>query len=1163
MLLRVLSSVSRRKSISARLSRIVKQYSFSTSIDVSYTRKTPHEHVLLRPGMYIGQINPGKIDTWVYNSVMKKQLLMISPGLLKIFDETLVNACDNKQKDSSMSYIDVNITHKNDSELIISVRNDGKGVPVRLHPTEDNIYIPNLVFGHLLTGSNFDDDKARITGGRHGYGAKLANIFSQWFELETYDATEGLLYRQRWESNMNVAGPPVVTSGPGLSGPTEDYTLITFCPDLRRFHLDVASSPYLASTILRDTITLMHRRVVDVAACVSGVKVRINGEVVPVSSFKDYVNLFTGAANSSHALSYIRIGDRWEVAIGRSQSGAFEQLSFVNAVCTPSGGTHVSYVVDQAVSAIMSAAAKQGLKVLHRSVVQSKLQLIIRCDIENASFDSQSKDSLTSDPASFGSKCQLPPAFLEEFVKQSDIVAELLAEQKNKDKSKLQKAVQTKGRAIPVPKLEDAHAAGTKKASKCTLILTEGDSAKALAVAGLEEVGRDLYGVLPLRGKLLNVRGMAPGRIASNEELSNVAKALGLNFRKEYSNSTDSLRYGHIMLMADQDHDGSHIKGLVINFLQHFWPNLLKREGFLQQFITPLVKASVGARQTKDKWFYSLQEFEEWRKAETSSGAVRVKYYKGLGTNTAAEGKEYFKQLDHHQKFMTHGPKSADAIDLAFSKSRALDRRNWLKSSYKADEYLDPKLKEVLLEDFVNKELIHFSHADNVRSIPSVIDGLKPSQRKVLYACFKRKLTTEMKVVQLAGYVAEQTAYHHGEASLHSTIIRMAQDFIGSNNLPLLHPSGQFGTRSKGGKDSASPRYIFTKLNPVARLLFPEADDDVLDRMEEDGEVVEPKYFVPVIPLVLVNGSEGVGSGWRCLIPPHNPLHLLDRVEARVMQQKAFGDHAPLQPWVRGFKGEVNWGNGRHILFKGVAEKVNDRTVRVSELPVGLWTESYKAKLVKLAQDKLVTGVRETHSSTEVSFTLTVAEEFWAAVDKAGGNLLKALHLERTMHSGNMNAFDENSLLVHFDSTNEILEAHFAIRLDFYHRRKKFRLKQLQHALKVSSNKARFVQAVVTGELSIQAGKGGGARAIQDIEDDLRALKFDALNAAELASESVGYSYLLDMPLHSLSLETADKLNKKATASREALASLEGQSEEDLWLADLRALREEVQKQYS
>lgn len=876
-----------------------------------------------------------------------------------------MNAADNVHRSGKkMTKIEVEATTTMDGGLRVSVLNDGAGIPVERH-SKEKIYVPELIFGHLLTGSNFDDESKRLTGGRHGYGAKLTNIFSKKFSIEILDVARKLLYRQSWEQNMSKSSEPEITKSTAPKS-SSDYTRIIFEPDLQKFSLAPAGESNAESRALDSVIRLFHRRTVDVAACVPSVRVTFNGAEVPVKSFKDYVRMFappveveesvnstsstsantsgtenaSSVSNSHPILFYQKVSDRWEVGVTHSRSSTFENMSFVNSLWTPDGGTHVQLVVLQIVKAFEEALAKKGVSGVHTNTIRNRLMVFVKSSIENPSFESQSKLSLSSKPSSFGSQCILPSSFLKQIIDKSGILDEILLDLKFREEAKLMKSVTkskrtASGSLVDVPKLEDAHFAGdAKKALDCTLILTEGDSAKALAIAGLEAVGRQYYGVMPLRGKILNVRVASTAQLMKNEELVNLCKALGLDFNQSYdgpSLSGTGLRYGKVLLMCDQDHDGSHIKGLVINFFHHFWPALLRQQGFLQQFITPLVKVTGGAKSSSHSSelmsFYSMQEYNAWRRSlsptsiasdqeneltnESSSTTAgqstmkkyKIKYYKGLGTNTADEGKEYFRSLDKHLKQFSSSPQDDDSIDLAFSKSRAADRRQWLESYYDAEDFIDPKFKTISYTDFVNKELIQFSFSDNARSIPSVVDGLKPSQRKILYACFKKKLTSDMKVVQLAGYVAEHTAYHHGEVSLHAAIVNMAQDFVGANNVPLLVPSGQFGTRYQGGSDFASPRYIFTRLAPVTRLLFPEADDPHLVHLEEDGVAVEPKRFLPVIPLLLVNGSQGIGTGWSTFVPGYNPLEILDYVRRKV-RGDATG-YPTLQPWVRGFKGKI------------------------------------------------------------------------------------------------------------------------------------------------------------------------------------------------------------------------------------------------------------------
>jgi DNA topoisomerase II len=399
-------------------------------------------------------------------------------------------------------------------------------------------------------------------------------------------------------------------------------------------------------------------------------------------------------------------------------------------------------------------------------------------------------------------------------------------------------------------------------------------------MSGLSIVGRDYYGVYPLKGKPMNVRDASHSQIMKNEEVKALCDIIGLKPGVQYNQENiKTLRYGSLMIMADQDHDGSHIKGLVINFIHHFWPALLDVPGFLKQFITPIVKVSKGKM---SQTFFTLPEYETWKESTGKNGKFKIKYYKGLGTSTAAEAKEYFSDLDTHEimfgrlsldvneenedettEQFLNAPNArsvaqpdcvksygGELIDLVFNKKKADQRRTWMTENLKKDTYLDycEAVKEqgnVKYSQFINKELILFSRSDCERSIPHVMDGFKPSMRKVLFSCIKRKLKDEIKVAQLAGYIGEHSAYHHGEASLHSTIIGMAQSFVGSNNVNLLTPSGQFGTRRMGGKDSASPRYIFTMLENITRKIFHPDDDELLDYLTDDGMKIEPEFYMP------------------------------------------------------------------------------------------------------------------------------------------------------------------------------------------------------------------------------------------------------------------------------------------------------------------------------
>ncbi|KAF9344707.1 DNA topoisomerase 2, partial [Mortierella sp. NVP85] len=738
----------------------------------------------------------------------------IVPGLYKIVDEIIVNAADNKIRDPTMDTIKINI----DRELgEISVYNNGKGIPVEMHKKE-GCYVPELIFGHLLTSSNYDDSQKKVTGGRNGYGAKLCNIFSTEFVVETADKTNGLTYKQVFSKNMSVTGKPKIAP----MKKTEEFTKISFKPDFDRFGME---------SIDDDLEALLKKRTYDLAGCVKGVKVFLNGERIKIKSFKEYIEMYLPEpveGQEKPKLIYDSPNPRWEVACMPS-SDQFQQVSFVNSISTSKGGVHVDYVTNQIVKELIDTVKKKSkstnVKPFH---IKSHMWVFINCLIENPAFDSQTKEHMTLKHEKF----------IKDVIK-SPIVEGIVNWAAVKDSLALKKTdgSSSRQRLIGIPKLEDAHNAGSKNGRNCTLILTEGDSAKSLVMAGFAQIGRDNYGVFPLRGKLLNVRDTPTATVLANKEIGYIKQILGLKQNKTYTR-VDELRYGHLMIMTDQDHDGSHIKGLIINFLDHYFPSLLKIPGFLTEFITPIVRATKGNEKLN---FFTIPEFESWKEANDGGRGWTTKYFKGLGTSMNKDAKEYFENMNKHKKeFAPLTDEAAALIDMAFNKKKADERKEWL-ANFLPGTYLDNRMSRIPIDDFINKELILFSMADNVRSIPSMVDGLKPGQRKVIFGAFKRKLTAEIKVAQFVGYVSEKSAYHHGEQSLASTIVGLAQDFVGSNNVNLLLPNGQFGSRVQGGKDAASPRYIYTALSPIARRIFHVHDDPLLTYLTDDDTKIEPE----------------------------------------------------------------------------------------------------------------------------------------------------------------------------------------------------------------------------------------------------------------------------------------------------------------------------------
>ncbi|XP_011505758.1 PREDICTED: DNA topoisomerase 2 isoform X2 [Ceratosolen solmsi marchali] len=1149
------------------------------TIEGIYQKKTQLEHILLRPDTYIGSVEPVTELMWIYDQekeLMVQKEIKYVPGLYKIFDEILVNAADNKQRDPKMDTIKIDIDAENNT---ISVWNNGKGIPVAIHK-EENMYVPTMIFGHLLTSSNYDDEEEKVTGGRNGYGAKLCNIFSHRFTVETACKEYKKSLKQTWGNNMGKASEARVKEFHG-----DDFTKVTFSPDLSKFKME---------RLDEDVVSLMSRRAYDVAASSRGVKVFLNGSRIPIKTFKDYVDLYIKGKEDDTGnplkISYENSGPRWEIAITLSDKG-FQQMSFVNSIATTKGGRHVDHVTDLIVKQLIETLKKKNKAGVQIKPFQIKnhLWVFINCLINNPTFDSQTKENMTLQQKNFGSKCTLSEKFITHVTK-SGIVESVLSWAKFKADSQLQKlGPKSKQRKLQgIPKLEDANDAGTARSLDCTLILTEGDSAKSMAVSGIASIGRDKYGVFPLKGKILNVREATHKQILENAEINNLIKILGLQYKKKYESREDlkTLRYGKIMIMTDQDQDGSHIKGLLINFIHYNWPSLLKLN-FIEEFITPIVKARKGNHVLS---FFSLPEFEMWKKETENFHTYKIKYYKGLGTSTAQEAKEYFENMARHRiRFRYDGDQDDQNIIMAFSKKCVDQRKDWLTNHMEetkrrieiglGERYLYEKdTKAVSFSDFINVELVLFSNYDNLRSIPNMMDGLKPGQRKVLYTCFKRNDKREVKVAQLGASVAEHSAYHHGEMSLMATIVNLAQNFVGSNNINLLQPIGQFGTRLVGGKDSASPRYIFTMLSPLARFIFHKHDDALLRHEYDDTQKIEPTYYVPIIPMVLVNGADGIGTGWMTKIPNYNPREIIENL-LRMMEG---ADPKPMVPFYKNFKGTVeSCGDFRYVI-SGEISIIGPDKVEISELPIGTWTQAYKETVLEPmlhGSDKtppMITDYKEYNTDTMVHFIITLQRDKLSELERDG--LHRAFKLQTTTSITSMCAFDDKLCLKKFDNVLQIMRTFFKVRLDLYQKRKDYLEGILQAESAKLSNQSRFIMEKCEGILIIENKKkkeliaelvrrGYDSDPVvawkmtqnrEAVLEEAAENEDDEASTSAIAIEKENFDYLLGMTLWSLTKEKKDELLKQKDDKLGELHRLQARTPLSLWKEDLDNLLKEL-----
>jgi DNA topoisomerase-2 len=1083
----------------------------------AYKKHTHREHILSLPDTYVGSIETTSEIMYVVEgeSFKEKMLVGFNPGFYKLFDEIVVNAHDQvvrmRQRASANPVKNITIEISADNKTI-TVENDGEGIDVLEHP-EYGVWVPQLIFGELLTSTNYDKEEKKLVGGKNGYGVKLANIFAKKMVVETVDSVRGKKYTQVWEDNMTVVNKPKIAACKGKS-----YVSVSWTPDFGRFGL---------ADINADLVGVFRRRASDLAMTV-GKDVKVHwkhGEEKTLIKCRDlaaYAGEFVTTPVAAHT------SDRWNVVVADTPIDGFLQVSFVNGIWTSKGGTHVDYVVNQVVGNIVEyLETKKKLKV-KPSLVKENIAVWVTAAIENPAFSSQTKEALTTKSTAFGSTCKLPEEFFKKLRSKLELVDKLVVAQKEKDEKENKKSDGRKSSKIyGIPKLDDAALAGTAKSAECTLILTEGDSAKAMALSGLTKAQRQTFGVFPLRGKIMNVKDTSGSKIELAKEIAELKKIVGLESGKTYEN-LGSLRYGRILIMTDQDYDGSHIRGLLINLFHELWTELFKIPGFLTYMATPIVKATKGK---ETRIFYTQYDYDQWKTSGEAGRGWAIQYYKGLGTSTREEAQEYFKEMNVTQFRYTADADSA-AIDLAFNKARADDRKTWLQG-HRAEDIVIPRADKTLAyAEFVNRDLIHFSHYNLERSIPSMMDGLKTSQRKILFGCLKRNLTSKVKVAQLAGYVSEHAGYHHGEMSLNETIIGMAQDFVGSNNLPWLVPKGQFGTRLQGGKDSAASRYIFTYLQPFMKDLVPADDLPCLKYRDDDGLSVEPEWYAPVLPMLLVNGARGIGTGYSTFIPSYNPVALKNTLLRWLKgEDKEILKKVDLPPWYRGFRGTIMPCTDGYEINGKYSYNAKTKTISVQDLPIEYWTSDFKEYLDSLCEKKdFVKDYTDTSTDMDVNFEIVLKDDMPIA------EAAKKLGLIGKIKTTNMHAFNSRGNITKYTTMNEILEEYAHTRLALYGVRKESMLRELRAKLPWHTSVVKFLTLMCNDVIDLR--KKPHAECVKILE----------------THELTDIPDLLKLPISSMTLENIAKHEAELARLRGRIAEIEATTPSQFWIADLENL---------
>lgn len=1091
----------------------------------------PIEHILKRPDMYVGSKQKEEIEDYVYKLVLNKKeeyseqlvktTVNISPAFYRTFLEILSNAVDNLERKSTkpMSYINVVLT-KNQ----ISVTNDGAVIPITIN--DNGMYNHTLIFGHLLSGSNYDDTKDRFTAGRNGLGAKLTNVLSKEFTVEGVDPDRKLKLVQTWTNNMKDTRGPIVTKSTAVNG----YTKVTWKPDLKWFDMSTIGDKiidYLSASCVYSAMTAGA-----VASKPLKIKLNIpkdNGDLVELY-LPNKIDTFFDLFSACPVKEVLKLqDDHSKIIVTPSiNDKGFEVFSFVNGIRTKNGGKHVTAWVDAVLKPLvdkLNGSNKNDSSKLTPKDVKPFFRFLIVTRIVNPEFDSQEKNELKT-------PVKATPISLPQIKKiLSWSIKDAIKGLADKKEKKIVAKNITAFPKVLIDGYDKANNAGKSKSQECSLIICEGLSAKTFCVEGvtrgipgLPGKGRDYYGVYPLRGKLLNTQNATPLAIAKNTVIVNLMKILGLEYNKPFN--VHKLNYGRVIILTDADTDGIHIEGLLLNFFHTLFPDSFKfsdSSAFIMSMKTPLVK--IG----KDQYFFDDREWKKYCKQHDVGKLKNIQYHKGLGTIKQSDVTKVFGKK---MVVFVKDSKTDHAFKVAFGKDLSDDRKALLarfSTLQDTDRYLSldatPQSRIVYsLTDFLSTELPKFHHDDCKRSIPNGIDGLKESQRKIVYTAKLRKLKEKIKVAQFAAAVAENTAYHHGEQNLANTIINLAQSFVGSNNLPLFAEEGMFGTRLEGGKDAASPRYIFTNKREYFDAVFPEEDDSLLLHREDDGVLIEPYYYIPTIPLLLVNGSMGIGTGWSSFCPCFNPDDIVDVAVLWMNNDKTEFDKKieTLIPWYNGFTGKIKnvENNETKFITSGIIKKT-DLGITISELPIGEWTSNFTRWL---SEQNIDFNDRSTPQNVVIEIKNNTN------LNDLNKKLTSSLSLD------NIVVFDQKEDISEVTIT-DIFNMWGKEKLRILGLRKKTKLEKLKKDLEIFNVKRDFIIQVKSKKIDLTA----------DLSTIITKLK-------KITTNESYHTILLEMNVRSLTLEKSEELFKKIHETAEAIDMLSKKTTQEIWFEDVNNL---------
>jgi len=1095
----------------------------------SYRTFTEIEHVLARAAMHTGPIDRISRIANVYNEgVISRQEVLTSQAQVHLFLEILGNSADNVSRSRSLNISPGIIEVWIDTDYV-TVRNTGQCIPIEKSPGT-TLLIPEMIFGQLRSSSNYDDTQERVLIGMNGLGAKLVNILSSSFTVECCDGKKKFV--QTWENNMSA------TNGPSVSKSKEKYTQITYRLDFPRFFVECNDTEFL-SLCLAHCAEISYTCEVPVHVSYGDLTTKFS-----FKSTKDYVSLFF--PNIQAADLIVEKADNYELCLVNSPDQAYI-MSFVNGVVTSKGGVHVDACFTCVVDWMKNYLGNhlEGVRITKRDI-DCHISVFIKCIVDRPIFDSQTKGYFQGPKIAIS----ISDSHVNK-IKKWGVVQKVHELAQGRQLTKLKKTDGKSRARMTNDKLQDANFAGKKNKAGTYLIGTEGDSASSYAVTWIAQFknhkqnGRDYYGVLPFRGKLLNVLNADFKQLLENREIKNLKEALGLREQMDYSidKNFQTLRYSGFIMFADSDNDGKHILGLILLFFMARFPSLVRR-GYVSFLRTPIVTLT---RQNERLKFFTEHSFAEWCTVNDCK-RYKIKYFKGLGTS---EKSDIVKDFEDRRivQFMVDEEAETRMLQ-AFKGTETAERKKWLQ------EFIDRELidvepyNELPITLFIMYELSSYTIENLIRSIVEQMDGLKESQRKILFAAM-RKLTVgkEIKTAQIASYAAEVTCYKHGEESLSKAVSQMTMDYVGTNNLPLVKGKGQFGTRLTGPAGCSAPRYTFVTIPSYLKYILRPEDAIIEKRVIDENEEQECENFFPVVPMHVVNGSVGIATGFSSNIPSYHPCDVAHWIICHLSHQQT----PSLVPWYKGFRGQIIQREDS-FLSVGVMNTLSDGRIEITELPVGQWIIGAKdvsgyTKVLKtlVEEDAIDEDIIDHSTETSPYFIITPKKE----LDYSALDLIKS-HTTKNMtvvyrgtvpgrETSQMCMRDRMPIPVTYRRIDDLLVDFVKIRLEKYAERREKTLHKLQTTISEHEKKSSFIRDVVEGRIVVVKRK------IAELETQMKSLGHDLKYLDEVRTKHYTWEWIakLDEKIRVLKVEHDTLLNK---------------SPADLWISDLNDFVAEISR---